>query len=152
MRTVGEILKAKGSEVVTIDSEAMVMNALVLMSEKNIGAVLVTDKKGSVVGIFSERDLARKIIIKGRGCDTAKVADLMTADPLFVGPGSSLGDCMQMMTTRKFRHIPVMEESQLIGIISIGDVVKTLINEKDKTISEQAFELGQIERTNMGAV
>ncbi|MFA5851685.1 MAG: CBS domain-containing protein [Spirochaetales bacterium] len=152
MKTAGDILATKGTEVVTIDAEAMVIQALVLMAETNIGAVLVTGNDGSISGIFSERDLARKIVVKGRGCETSRVGELMTAAPLSVSPEASLGECMQIMTERKFRHIPVMRDSRLLGIISIGDVVKTLISDKDRTIAEQAFELGQIERTNMGAV
>ncbi len=152
MKKVSDILAAKGPEVVTIDSEAMVVNALVLMAENNIGALLVTDRSGKVSGIFSERDFVRKIIVKGRSCDTARVSELMTAEPITVGPDATLGECMNLMTMRKFRHIPVMREGRLIGIVSIGDVVKTLIDDQGKIISEQAFELGQIERTNMGVV
>ncbi len=152
MKTVSDILKMKGSKVITVDSDAIVLNALVLMAENNIGAVLVTDKTGKVSGIFSERDFVRKIIVKGRNSETARVAELMTADPIAVSPEASLGECMNLMTDHKFRHLPVMKNGQLIGIISIGDVVKSLINDQDKIISEQAFELGQIERTNMGAI
>ena len=152
MKTVNDILKLKGSKVITVDSDAIVVNALALMAENNIGAVLVTDKSGSVSGIFSERDFVRKIIVKGRNSETARVAELMTADPIAVGPEASLGECMNLMTDHKFRHLPVMKNGRLIGIISIGDVVKALIDDQDKIISEQAFELGQIERTNMGAI
>jgi len=152
MKTVNDILKLKGSKVITVDSDAIVVNALALMAENNIGAVLVTDRSGRVSGIFSERDFVRKIIVKGRNSETARVAELMTADPIAVGPEASLGECMTLMTDHKFRHLPVMKNGQLIGIISIGDVVKALIDDQDKIISEQAFELGQIERTNMGAI
>ena len=152
MKTVSDILTMKGTKVITVDSDAIVVNALALMAENNIGAVLVTDKSGKVSGIFSERDFVRKIIVKGRNSETARVAELMTADPIAVGPEASLGECMNLMTVHKFRHLPVMKNGQLIGIISIGDVVKALIDDQDKVISEQAFELGQIERTNMGAI
>jgi CBS domain-containing protein len=152
MKKVSDILRLKGTEVITIDSDAIVVNALVLMAENNIGAVLVTDRSGRVVGIFSERDFVRKIIIKGRNCESAHVAELMTPDPIAIGPDDSLGECMNLMTDHKFRHLPVMKDGQLIGIISIGDVVKALIDDQGKIISEQAFELGQIERTNMGAI
>ncbi|MFA6365954.1 MAG: CBS domain-containing protein [Candidatus Hydrogenedentales bacterium] len=152
MKTVNDILKMKGSRVITVDSDAIVVNALVLMAENNIGAVLVTDKSGRISGIFSERDFVRKIIVKGRNSETARVAELMTADPIAVDPEASLGECMNLMTDHKFRHLPVMKNGQLIGIISIGDVVKALIDDQDKIISEQAFELGQLERTNMGAI
>lgn len=152
MKKVSDILRQKGGKVITIDSDAIVVNALMLMAENNIGAVLVTDKSGKVSGIFSERDLVRKIIVKGHDCESARVAELMTADPIAIGPDASLGECMNMMTEHKFRHLPVMKGEQLIGIISIGDVVKALIDDQGKLISEQAFELGQIERTNMGAI
>ena len=152
MKTVSDILKMKGEKVITVDSDTIVVNALVLMAENNIGAVLAMNRAGKVAGIFSERDLVRKIIVKGHNCETAHVAELMTADPITVEPDESLGECMKLMTDHKFRHLPVMKDGKLAGIISIGDVVKALIDDQGRIISEQAFELGQIERTNMGAI
>lgn len=152
MKTVNDILKMKGEKVITIDPDTIVVNALVLMAENNIGAVLVMNKSGKVAGIFSERDLVRKIIVKGHNCETAQVSELMTADPTTVEPDDTLGECMNLMTDHKFRHLPVMKDGKLAGIISIGDVVKALIDDQGRIISEQAFELGQIERTNMGAI
>lgn len=152
MKMVRDILATKGIGVVSIGEDALVVQALVLMAEKNIGAVLVTKEGGLVSGIFSERDFARKIIVKGRTCDTTKVGELMTANPITVEPTTSIAVCMNLMTTHKFRHIPVVQNGKSVGVISIGDVVKALIDEQGKTISEQAFEIGQLERANMGVV
>jgi CBS domain-containing protein len=152
MKTVKDILNAKGSEIVSIGIDAMVVDALVKMSEKNIGAILVLNESGKLAGIFSERDLARKIIIKGRSCDMTKVKEIMTPDPWFVELSTSMEDCLKIMTARKFRHLPVKDGDELVGVVSIGDVVKAYIEEQGLIISAQAFEIGQMERTIPGAI
>ena len=152
MVTVKNILARKGSGIVSVGPDASVLEALVKMSEKNIGAILVKNDTGKIVGIFSERDFARKIIIKGRSCEATKVMEIMTPEPLCIEPSTSLQDCMKVMTARKFRHLPVREGDSVVGVISIGDVVKALIEEQGQIISEQAFAIGQMERTEPGAV
>ena len=152
MVTVKDILARKGAEIVSIGPDATVLEALVKMSDMNIGAILVRSAEGRIVGIFSERDFARKIIVKGRSCEATAVKEIMTPEPFCVDPATSLQDCMKVMTARKFRHLPVKQGELLVGVISIGDVVKALIQEQGQIISEQAFAIGQMERTEPGAV
>jgi CBS domain-containing protein len=152
MKTVDDILKAKGHEVASVLPQAKVLKALELMAEKNIGAVLVIDAQGAVQGIFSERDFARKIIVKGHSCENEDVEAVMTRDVIFVQPETSLEECMNLMTHRRIRHLPVIEKGKVVGIVSIGDVVKALLEAKDRIISEQAFELGQVERARQPGV
>ncbi len=152
METVKDILARKGTDVVSVKADDLVITALVAMAEKNIGAILVKNDAGDLVGIFSERDFARKIIVKGRSCDVTKVSEIMTPDPFYVEPSTSISDCMKMMTARKFRHIPIKAEGKVVGVVSIGDVVKAVMEQQGHIISEQAFEIGQMERTIPGAI
>jgi CBS domain-containing protein len=152
MERVRDILDVKGHEVVSVKAEDLVIDALLKMEEKNIGAILVLDDQGKAAGIFSERDFARKIIFKGRTCNNTKVADIMTPDPLCISPDTSLEDCMRLMTMKKFRHLPVLSGGKIEGLVSIGDVVKALIESRDRKISEQAFEIGLMERVTTSGV
>ncbi|MBU0929178.1 MAG: CBS domain-containing protein [Spirochaetes bacterium] len=152
METVQSILAAKGNDVVSVGTETTVVQALELMAEKNIGAIMVLDASGEPVGIFSERDFARKIILKGRDCDHTKVKEIMTSKIIYAENKTSIAECMSLMTTHHFRHLPVKEKGKLIGVVSIGDVVKALIQHQERVISEQAFEIGQHERRSPGAV
>ncbi|PKL09130.1 MAG: histidine kinase [Spirochaetae bacterium HGW-Spirochaetae-7] len=152
METVKSILAAKGADVVSVGPDALVIEALQIMAERNVGAVLVMDAAGDIVGIFSERDFARRIIIKGRSCDVTKVREIMTNKLTYAEPGTSIADCMNIMTTNHFRHLPIKEKGKVVGVISIGDVVKALVKDQEKVISEQAFEIGQHERRSPGAV
>lgn len=152
METIRSILKNKGGEVVSVSPEAVVVEALTLMADRNIGAVLVQDAHGAIVGILSERDFARKIIVKGRSCDTTKVKEIMTTNLIFADPDASLDTCMKLMTVNRFRHLPIKEKESIIGIISIGDVVKALIEHQGRVIAQQAFEIGQNERRSPGAI
>lgn len=152
MRTVKDILERKGSAVVSVNPETSVIEALKIMAERNIGAILVLQENGDVAGIFSERDFARKIVLKGYNCDTAKVREMMTKKIVYAEPATTIGDCMNLMTDHHFRHLPVKEKGTLIGVVSIGDVVKALIEDKERTISEQAFEIGQKERLSTSAI
>lgn len=138
MKTVGMLLQEKGRQVWTIEPDLSVLDALQLMAEKNIGALPVV-KNGEVVGIFSERDYARKVELTGRRADEVRVAEVMTPQVICVRIESSIEDCMGLMTNRRFRHLPVLEGDTLTGIISIGDVVKAII-------SDQAFLIEQLER------
>jgi CBS domain-containing protein len=152
METVKDILGSKGPGVVSVTPDTDVMKALEAMAERNIGAILVIDKDGKVAGIFSERDFVRKIILKSYACESAKVSEVMTTKLFYVEPGTTIEQCMDIMTANHFRHLPVMDAGKLVGIISIGDVVKALIERQGRIISQQAFELGQNERRYSGAV
>jgi len=133
--TVAEILEKKGRKVWTVTSEQTVYEALELMAEKNIGAVLVMEAE-KVVGIFSERDYARKGILKGRVSKNTCVTEIMTRDVYCVPHWQTIENCMGLMTDKRLRHLPVMDQDKLIGIISIGDVVKAVISEKEFAIHE----------------
>lgn len=152
MTTVKDILDIKGNVVVSVSPETPVIAALEIMAEKNIGASLVLSPDGGVAGIFSERDFARRIILKGYNCETSNVGDMMTKKLIYVEPKTSIADCMNIMTDNHFRHLPVKENGKLAGLISIGDVVKALIKEQEKKIYEQAFEIGQQERLSTSAI
>ncbi|PKN89717.1 MAG: histidine kinase [Chloroflexi bacterium HGW-Chloroflexi-4] len=133
MILVSMILKAKGNQVVNVMPDATVAEALQLMAEKNIGAIMVMDK-GKPVGIFSERDFVREV--SRDQCITLKmpVETYMTKDLYCVTPSSNIDECMALMTNKHIRHLPVMEGEELVGIISIGDIVKNMIEDKDLLI------------------
>jgi CBS domain-containing protein len=135
---VSQILNTKGNKIWSIAPCETAYKALELMSEENLGALLVIDK-GKVVGLFSERDYARKVILKGKSSKTTNVSELMTKEVLFVDPGTSVEDCMSLMTEKRVRHLPVMEKKQLVGLVTQGDVVKQLI-------ADQKFENEELER------
>ncbi|MDX9956808.1 MAG: CBS domain-containing protein [Clostridia bacterium] len=149
---VKDILASKGTEVVSVTPETGIMKALEVMAEHNIGAILVLDASGEVAGIFSERDFARKIILKANSCDTTIVKEVMTKKIVYADPSDSIENCMDLMTAHHFRHLPVKENGKLVGVISIGDVVKALIERQGRIISQQAFEIGQNERKSSGAI
>jgi CBS domain-containing protein len=135
MKTVKSIIDAKGSEVWSIDADASVFEALEFMADKNIGAVIVTHDD-DLVGIMSERDYARKIILMSRSSKETRVSEIMTPDPTCVSPTDSVSSCMQLMTDKRFRHLPVVDDGDLIGLISIGDVVRTVIGEQQFLIDQ----------------
>jgi len=136
MTTVRQLLKGKGTHVETIDPEASVYHALERMAEHDVGALVVLDERGEVIGLVSERDYARKVILKGHASRDLKVREIMTEKPLCITSEQTVGECMEIMTGRRFRHLPVVENGQLAGIVSIGDVVKTIIEEQRSTIEE----------------
>jgi CBS domain-containing protein len=135
MTTVRNILHSKGPEIWSVEPETPVMAALNIMDEKNIGALVVT-QGGSVLGILSERDYARKLVLKGRSSSDSTVQDLMTPSVITVTPEHSMDRCMDLMTSKRIRHLPVVENDKLIGLISIGDVVKAVISEKEFLIKQ----------------
>ena len=138
MTTVAELLKLKDShhaDVHTVGPEQMVIEAIKLMAEKNIGAVPVV-RAGKVVGIVSERDYARKMELKGRASVGTPVSDSMTHEVLTVGSQHTVEHCMNIMTDRRLRHLPVVDEGRLIGLLSIGDLVKAAIAEQAKLIQQ----------------
>lgn len=145
MTTVAEILKSKADPAVYAAAPSdTVYSALRLMADKGIGALLV--KEGdTIVGIFTERDYARKVALLGRTSDQTRVRDVMTDAVLFVEPSQTTDACMQLMTSKRLRHLPVMDGGQLVGLISIGDLVKHII-------SEQQFTIAQLEHYIHGGV
>ena len=137
MDFVSQILKVKGHDVLTVQPETTVYDALKLMADKNVGALMVLEAD-DVVGIFSERDYARKVILEGKSSKDLPVKDIMSSHVLYVRPEQSVEDCMALMTDKRIRHLPVLEDKKLVGVISIGDVVKSII-------SEQEFMIHQLE-------
>ena len=135
MKTVGDVLKQKGSDVSFVEPETTVFETLQLMAQKDIGAVLVL-QSGEVVGIFSERDYAREVILEGLSSKDTPVKDVMTRKVAIVQPGQTLGECMALMTDKRIRHLPVFDDGSLIGIVSIGDLVGAAISEKKFRIAE----------------
>ncbi len=135
MKTVKQILKAKGNQVWSITSDRTVYDALEMMSAKETGALLVVDD-GKLVGILSERDYARKVILKGASSLNTPVKDIMTTKIAYVTPEKTVEDCMALMTDKRCRHLPVMDNNQLIGVLSIGDLVKTSIAQKEFLIHQ----------------
>ena len=135
MTTVRSVLLSKGNNIWSVAPDTTVFDALKIMAEKNIGALLVMQKE-KVVGIFSERDYARKIVLKGESSHTTIVKDVMTSAVLSVHPEQSIDECMALMTNKHVRHLPVIENGNLIGLISIGDVVKAIISEHEYTIKQ----------------
>jgi CBS domain-containing protein len=135
MKTVRQILQHKGNESWWVDPDSVVYDALKLMAEKNVGAVLVR-RENRLVGIFSERDYARRIILKGKHSKDTLVREVMTDNPICVHPSQTIEECMTLMTRNHIRHLPVVDENGLIGVISIGDVVEGIISEHKGTISD----------------
>jgi signal-transduction protein with cAMP-binding, CBS, and nucleotidyltransferase domain len=135
MFTVREILQSKDSKLWTIGTTASVFEALELMAEKNIGSLLVMENK-KMQGIFSERDYARGIVLKGKSSKQTKVGELMTKEVIYVAPDDRLKECMALMTSKRVRHLPVYQDGELIGILSIGDLVKQIISDQEFTIRE----------------
>jgi CBS domain-containing protein len=136
MQRASDLLKSKAKQQWSILPEASVFDALKLMAEKEIGAVMVMDKKDKVVGILTERDYARKIILKGKTSLKTSVKEIMTpvAKMYTVKPDTPVEDCMVLMTGKHIRHVPVFDGGKFVGLISIGDVVKSTISEKDMLI------------------
>jgi CBS domain-containing protein len=135
MKTVKQILKDKEGSVLAIQPDATVYDALKLMAEKNVGALLVLEA-GRLIGILSERDYARKVILKGKSSLNTPVRDIMTERVRFVHPEQTVEECMALMTDKHVRHLPVLVGNQVVGVVSIGDLVKASIDEKDFVIKQ----------------
>jgi len=136
MKTVSDLLRVKGNQVWSIGPDATVYDALTLMAEKDVGALLVLDNVGQLVGILSERDYARKIVLKGKTSRETPVREIMTKKVLWVRPDQTIEEIMALMTNKRIRHLPVLEEGRLVGVISIGDVVKAIISEQEFMIEQ----------------
>ncbi len=137
MKTVRQLLDDKGSHVVSVSPDTTVFQALEVMAAKGIGAVLVVED-GKVVGVMSERDYARKVILLGKSSHDTPVREIMTGRVVYARPDHTVPECMALMTDKRIRHLPVLDQGRLIGVLSIGDLVK-------ETISEQEFIIRQLE-------
>lgn len=135
MHTVRDIIRNKGKEVWHVSPDAKVIDALRLMADKNIGAVLVLEDN-KVKGIFSERDYARKVVLKDQSSKNLAVKDIMSSKVIFITPDRNADECMALMLGKKIRHLPVYENDELQGVISIGDVVKTVLDSKEFMIDQ----------------
>jgi CBS domain-containing protein len=135
MNTVEQILRQKGSAFWAVTPDMMVYVALKVMAEKDVGALLVMEGE-RLVGMISERDYARKVILRGKSSLRTPVRDIMTSRVLTVTPEQTLEDCMALMTERHVRHLPVLAEGQVVGVISIGDIVKAALANKDFVIQQ----------------
>ncbi|HEV2915124.1 MAG TPA: CBS domain-containing protein [Pyrinomonadaceae bacterium] len=133
MITIKDVLQSKGHEVLSVSPDATVYEALRIMAEKNVGALVVLDGE-AVAGIMSERDYARKVILHGKSSREMRVGEIMTSKVYYMRPEQNLQDCMTQMTDKHVRHLPVIEDERLVGIISIGDVVKAIIADQEDTI------------------
>ena len=131
--TVNQILSEKGADVYSIISTISVYDALKVLGEKNVGAVLVIEE-GILKGILSERDYARKIVLKNKASKDTIVSEIMETNLITVGPTDSLDYCMELMSSKRIRHLPVVKEGLVLGVISIGDVVKSIIEVQKETI------------------
>lgn len=138
MRTVRQLLEAKSAEVHSIGPDAPVIEAIRLMAERRIGALLVMEG-ARLAGILSERDYARKVVLQGRSSKDTPVRDIMTAQVITVAPQDSTDRCMQLVTDSRIRHLPVLESGQVVGVVSIGDLVKAVI-------ADQRQELDHLQR------
>ena len=142
MKTVNQILDGKGRSVYSVAPDASVYETLTLMADKNVGALVVLE--GSrLCGVISERDYARKVVLLGRLSKDTPVREIMSGQVVCVGPSDSVETCMGLMTQKHIRHLPVVEDERVVGMLSIGDVVKSIID-------EQQFTIGQLEQYIMG--
>jgi len=138
MKKVRDVLQVKGAEIFSIGPDDSVFNAIQIMADNRIGALVVLDGE-KLVGMISETDYARKIVLEGRTSASTRVREIMTDKVLYVGLDQDITECMALMTERRFRHLPVIEDEKLVGLISIGDLVKSIID-------EQSFTIEQLER------
>ena len=135
MNTVRHLLDGKGRALFSIEPEDPVLEAIRMMAERHVGALLVM-RGTELAGILSERDYARKVVLLGRSSAETPVWQIMTSPVITVSPGNSVQDCMRLMTDRRIRHLPVVEGGKVVGMISIGDLVKAVIEEQQKTIEQ----------------
>lgn len=135
MESLKQLLSAKGNQLYSIRPDAKVIEALQLMAQKDIGALIVMDGD-TLIGILSERDYARKVILHGRSSQDVCVRDIMTPDVITVAPSATVEECMSLVTRKRIRHLPVCERGAVIGVVSIGDLVKEVIAEQEQTIKQ----------------
>jgi len=137
MITIGQVLQTKGHDFFALSPQATAYEALEIMADKEVGALLVIED-GKLAGIFSERDYARKVILKGKSSKSAAVGDLMSSPPICADPALTIRACLALMTGNHIRHLPIMDQESILGVVSMGDIVKMIICEQDTAI--QALE------------
>ena len=135
MKLVQQLLDSKGDEVISIVQDASVFDAIKLMADRGVGSLLVMEGD-ELKGIVTERDYARKVIIKGRSSESTPVADIMTTELVTASPTQSVNDCMNMMSERRIRHLPVVIDGRVVGLISIGDLVQAIISDQQEEIEQ----------------
>jgi len=135
MLTVDQLLNSKGTEVFSVMPQDSVLHAIEVMATRHVGALLVMNQD-SLIGIISERDYARKVILKNRSSHDTPVSDIMTSPAISVSPQDTVHHCMQVMTEKRFRHLPVVKEGRVLGMLSIGDLVKAVIQEQSEHIEQ----------------
>jgi CBS domain-containing protein len=135
MQTVGQLLQVKGSQIFSVAPHESVLRAIEIMATRYVGALLVMNE-GTLLGIISERDYARKVILKNRSSHDTPVSDIMTSPAISVTPEDTVHHCMQLMTEKRFRHLPVMKAGRVVGMLSIGDLVKAVIQEQTEHIQQ----------------
>ena len=135
MKTVAELLRLKPARVVKVRPEQSVLEAIKLLAEEDVGAAIVMTGE-RLAGIFSERDYTRKVVLKGRSSDATRVEEIMTANVIVVNPRTRARECMQLMTEKNIRHLPVVDEGRVIGMVSIRDIVGDIIADQDFTIEQ----------------
>lgn len=134
MKLVKHLLDAKGRNVISISADASVFDAIKMMADESIGSLVVLDENEGLVGIVTERDYARKVIVKGRSSGDTRVAEIMTADVLTTSCDHTVTSCMEIMTEKKLRHLPVVEDGRVIAMVSIGDLVQAIIADQQEEI------------------
>ncbi len=132
---IGDLLHHKGAQVWSISPDAMVFDAIQMMAEKNVGALLVTDK-GKLVGIISERDYTRKVALKGKSSKLTPVKEILSNQVVHVTPSHTIDECMRLMTDHRVRHLPVLDADKIVGVVSIGDLVNWIISAQSTTIHQ----------------
>jgi len=137
MKTVRDVLRRKGSEVSSVGPDTTVYDALKQMADRNIGAVVVLDG-GHPIGLFTEREYARQVILKGKSSRDVAVREIMVSPVVCIAPQQNIEECMALMTDKRVRHLPVLEDDRMIGILSIGDIVKAVIDDKEFLIEQLA--------------
>ena len=135
MKLIRNILDSKGNDIWQVGPDDSVLNTIKMMADKGVGALLVIDS-GKLVGIVSERDYARKVILKGRSSETTPIKDIMTSEVVCAEPENTVEECMSLMTDHHIRHLPVMQHGKVVGVLSIGDLVKAIIEEQHFTIKQ----------------